>query len=191
MKIYLMLFLLIFLTLSVHCPAQIKWAESELDKKFRGHNGEKITLRELKGADVLFLFLSPECPLCQNYTLTINKLQKSFPDLNMIAVFPGKTYSRNHISGFFDKYNLHINSIIDKDYFLSNKLKAEITPQVFLLDKNLNLIYEGAIDNWAPELGKKRDIITEHYLRDALRQRKDGEEINTNRTRAVGCKIQY
>ncbi len=184
-------FLIILFYFSSLISAFADWNNEDLNKKFKNHKGEEVHLKDIQKSDCILFFLSPECPLCQNYTLTINQLNKSFPDSKMIAVFPGKIYSKKEITAFFEKYNLKINSIVDKDYHLTKKFNASITPQAFLLSPEGKVLYSGAIDNWAPELGKKRSIITEHYLRDAVRQRIDGEMINISATEAIGCKIQY
>src|SRR5690349_11754017 len=42
----------------------------------------------------LLVLLSPECPLCKNYSVTLNKIQKEFvEDLNIYGIVPGKAYS--------------------------------------------------------------------------------------------------
>ena len=171
--------------------AHAVWNNEDSNKKLKNHKGEKVYLKDIQKSDCILIFLSPECPLCQSYTLTINQLNKSFPESRIIAVFPGKIYSNKEITAFFEKYNLEINSIVDKDYYLAKKFNASITPQAFLLSPEGKVLYSGAIDNWAPELGKKRNIITKHYLKDAVRQRIDGEMINISTTEAIGCKIQY
>lgn len=51
---------------------------------------------------------------------------------------------------------------------LAKYLKATTTPEVFVLNNKGEVVYSGAIDNWAIDLGEKRQVITEFYLKDAL-----------------------
>jgi hypothetical protein len=51
-------------------------------------------------------------------------------------------------------------------------------------------LYQGRIDNWAYELAKKRRVITEHNLRDALNSIVHNQPIKITKTKAVGCYIE-
>ncbi|MEQ8358941.1 MAG: redoxin domain-containing protein [Cytophagales bacterium] len=168
-----------------------EWDEEFLQTRFKEIDGGKIELGKLMSNSTVFIMLSTECPLCKNYTLTIKKLMKAFPNYNWLGVFPGNFYSRKEIKTFFYTYDLKLRSVIDDEYVLSKEFEASITPEVFLTNENGEVLYTGAIDDWVLELGKTRDVITMHYLRDALRQNQEGEMINISKTEAVGCKIQY
>jgi hypothetical protein len=52
------------------------------------------------------------------------------------------------------------------------------------------VIYQGRIDNWAYELGKKRKVITEYNLKDALTSVLLNKPISVSKTKAVGCYIE-
>ena len=73
---------------------------------------------------------------------------------------------------------------------LTNLLKATITPEVFMLNQQQKVIYQGRIDNWAYEVGRKRTVITEHNLRDAIKTFKKRQPIAYPKTKAVGCFIE-
>jgi hypothetical protein len=69
-------------------------------------------------------------------------------------------------------------------------LDAKVTPEVFLFDKEFELRYKGAIDNWFYELGKYRRVTSDHYLIDALQSVLGGEDPIIMETEAIGCLIQ-
>ena len=64
------------------------------------------------------------------------------------------------------------------------------TPEVFAVDSQGKTFYKGAIDNWAPELGQHRAVITEHYLQDALNGLLQHKDLRIKQTEAVGCFIE-
>jgi hypothetical protein len=70
-------------------------------------------------------------------------------------------------------------------------MNASITPEVYVFDSSRTCKYHGAIDNWAYELGKKRPVITEHYLTVSLDKLISGEEIETPYAKPVGCFIEF
>jgi len=154
--------------------------ELVLDTTFTNHSGTAL------------IFLSPECPLCQNYTVTIDRIQKDFDekDVAFYGVVSGDFYSQSDIKGFLIKYDLDLPIILDPEFKLANYYKAEITPEAFLIAENGESQYQGAIDNWAISLGQKRQTITERYLEDALNAHLTGGEINPKKTKAVGCFIE-
>src|SRR5947208_14751264 len=54
----------------------------------------------------LFIFLSPECPLSQNYTTTINQLSGKFSrQVNVFGIVPGNAYTTKEVGAFENKYH--------------------------------------------------------------------------------------
>lgn len=135
-----------------------------------------------------FIFVSPECPLCKNYMLTLNILSKKYPQVNIVAVVPGKSYTLAEIKQFGESYNAAFDIYLDENKTLTKMLKAKVTPETIVIDAKGNIRYRGLIDNWQVKLGVKRKIITDHYLDDALK------EINATtykcmETSPMGCLI--
>ena len=156
-------------------------------------DGSTFSFNNLKNnkASVIF-FLSPDCPLCQNYTLTIKQLQEEFEKagIHFYGIFPGTWYSVKEIEKFKFDYKLNINMLLDRDKALSHLLKAVVTPEVVVLDSNGRIVYQGRIDNWMYTVGKKRTIITKHELKDALEAVFSNKAITITKTEPVGCLIE-
>jgi thiol-disulfide isomerase/thioredoxin len=145
-----------------------------------------------KNAASVFVFLSPDCPLSRNYTLILKNLSAKYEKDKIVfyAVFPGKLYSRQEINTFINEYNLTLFPIFDEEKKLTTQLKASVTPEVFLVDDAGKIWYQGAIDNGYEEVGKKREVTTKNYLRDALEAFISGTPIKISKTKAVGCMIE-
>jgi hypothetical protein len=79
---------------------------------------------------------------------------------------------------------------MDAKAAFAKQLGATITPEVFVLGKSQETLYSGRIDNWAYELGRKRKVITEHNLLDALNAIDKKQKIKITKTKAVGCYIE-
>lgn len=163
----------------------------------------KITFEDTDGATqmvsnyldengLVMLFLSPECPLCQNYTVAIRSLQKEYAakGIPFIGIVSGNFYTKEQVRRYQVKYNLEMDILFDPDFKLSEYYGATVTPEAAFLDKKGELKYRGAIDNWAISLGKKRLNTTEHYLSDALDNFLSGNKINPDETKPVGCFIE-
>lgn len=140
----------------------------------------------------LIFFLSPECPLCENYSLTIRTLreQTSTDSVAFYGVFSGTYFSPKTIQTYLDRYKPEVIPLLDADFQTKSILEANVTPEVFLIDAAGNILYSGSIDNWIPALGKKRTVITRHYLKAALQASLNGREVLVPHTRAIGCFIE-
>ena len=130
-----------------------------LSIQLKNTTGKAFKMSEIQSVKAsCFFFLSPECPLSQNYSLTINQLREAYnPDsIPFYGVFPGEFYSKKEIVDFTNKYKMsEYEMLLDPEYQLTDKLEATITPEVFVLDNKGNTLYSGAIDNWAFALGQK------------------------------------
>ena len=144
----------------------------------------------LKSINVI-VFLGAECPISQQYTKTINDLHQKFGNdtLSFLAIFP-ENLTKKEESNFRSTYSIRFKSLIDEDLSLVNKLSATITPEVFIVDEDWNILYQGAIDNWYVKLGENRPIITEHYLNDNLKALIHHKQLPYSNTKPVGCLIE-
>ncbi|MES2780843.1 MAG: redoxin domain-containing protein [Bacteroidota bacterium] len=155
--------------------------------------GKSFPLNEKSGGKArVYYFLSPECPLCQSYSLTIRNLYGEFAKQNieMIGIIPGTDFSTTAITEYKTKYKIPVQLLRDEQLLLVSKYKATITPEVVVINNQGKVMYQGRIDNWAYELGKKRKVITEHNLRDALAAIVNNQPVKIKLTKAVGCYIE-
>lgn len=154
--------------------------------------GGIIYLSDIKKQDAsVFIFFSPECPLSQNYTLTLHNLMKKFAaeSIKFYPVIPGNDFPLEEIKEFETTYNIAATVLMDNNYVLTKALAATVTPEAIVIDRQGKKVYQGKIDNWAFALGKKRQVITEHYVEDALSALLENRPIATRQTTPVGCFI--
>lgn len=137
----------------------------------------------------VLLLLSPECPLCQNYAPTTAKLKLKYPGVVFYGIVPGAAYSTKEVAEFSQKYKVNFPVLIDKNHLLTKYIKGTTTPEVLVINRMGAITYRGLIDNWAVSLGKKRQIITENYLDDALSQLMTTKTSIYKETKPVGCLI--
>lgn len=76
--------------------------------------------------------------------------------------------------------------VIDQDSKLANAFGARTTPHVYLFDKNMKLVFKGAIDDRFENKEKK---VTKTYLSNAMDQMRSGKEISPAVTKNIGCSI--
>lgn len=139
----------------------------------------------------VYIFVSETCPICLQMTPQLRTLLSKYNSkrIDFELVFPNpKSSDISSISEYMTKYNLICPYIIDKRRKMTHKYDVKITPEIILLDKQINrILYRGKLDNQYEGLGKKRTIITEHYLEQALDQVIKGETVTIPYTEPIGC----
>ncbi len=185
-------FLFIICSLLFACNGNVEQNKLLVAKYAYNDGSEKELIDFDKYTATVLTFLAPECPLSENYTKTINDLEQfnSNNNIRFINVFAGKYHSRAAIDSFKIVYGLTQNDIYDETFLLAQTLNATVTPEVFVINNKGELVYSGAIDNWAVDLGQKRQVITEFYLKDVLAAIVNHTAIPYSTTTAIGCFIE-
>lgn len=156
-------------------------------------DGKPVSNLEMtKQKATVFIFVSPECPLCQSYSLTLNKLYQHYSKQNMqfIAVVPGTYFTKQQVTSYIKTYHISFPVYFDRELKLVKQFKATITPEVFVVNAAGKMLYSGRIDNWAYALGKKRTVVTENDLAETLKAITEDKLIPHLKTKAIGCFIE-
>lgn len=152
--------------------------------------GKKVNIRKSDAPLYLFVFISPECPLCKNYSTVLNRLSQQFENkLKVYGLVPGMAYSKKELKDFTEEYRIDFPLLIDGKKEFSRYIQAAVTPEVVLVDNTGKIIYRGAIDDWVQELGKKKLKPEENYLENAINQYLDGAPVLVKKTIPKGCLI--
>lgn len=75
--------------------------------------------------------------------------------------------------------------VIDADHKLADAVGARTTPHVYLLDKDLKLVYRGLIDD---NVNSAKEV-KEKYLERAMQEVANGRTPEPGTTKAMGCSI--
>jgi hypothetical protein len=138
----------------------------------------------------LFIFLSPECPLSKNYTVTLNKMFQQYNnEVEFYGCISGKGFTDEEIQSFNNTYKILFPLFVDESKKFTNYISARVTPEVILLNKKCELVYKGAIDDWVQDLGTQKLTVSKHYLQDAIAASLNHKEVPVKRTKAIGCLI--
>lgn len=75
--------------------------------------------------------------------------------------------------------------LLDEAHRVADAFGARTTPHVFLFNKNMKLVYKGAIDDNVADAGQ----VKKHWLKDAVSHMASGEPVDPATTRNIGCSI--
>jgi len=181
------LFLIFFLIAFVSVNGQSSQDISAIGLKDLKNKSTTITSDK---KNLVIMFLGTDCPITQKYITRIRAIVEKFDaTVEFYGVFPSQ-FSLKEIKAFQKEYKIDITFLSDYEMKLAKHLGATVTPEVYLIDKDFQIQYQGAIDNWFYELGKSRLNTTEQYLIDALVAIGSGEAPPIKKTEAIGCFIQ-
>lgn len=182
-------------------PARILGADSgastdQLGKKidnliWQDAAGKKTALYDLKDQKAIVLvFLSFECPMSTDYCPKLADLAKAYRERGV--AFVGLCINDENtaqVAKFAKDFALPFPLYKDNQYRARDALKAKVTPEAFVLDKDFVLRYRGRIDNNYVARLKKVGQVTRHDLQQALDELLAGKPVSEPATQALGCAI--
>jgi hypothetical protein len=170
------------------------------NEKMKDVSGENYSLNDLKQENgLLVIFSCNTCPFVVGGMGDSEGWEGRYNDVydhatsnnvGMVLVNPNEA-KREKGDSFADMQNrwkdkgLKSPYVIDNNHKLADAFGARTTPHVYLFDKNMKLVYVGAIDD---NVNSSKDV-KEHYLKSAITQLAAGKKINPNQTKNLGCSI--
>ena len=141
----------------------------------------------------VYIFLSETCPICQSVTLELKSLYATYhpQGVDFIGLFPSPSLSTAETRDRFEKkYSIPFPLLADVDQKMTAKFAASATPQVFVVrTRDHSVLYKGRIDNSFESIGRRRQVVTQHYLQKALENILQNKPADPMVTEPVGCFI--
>ena len=174
-------------------PLQIGSTMPKADLKMQDISGKNIAMKDVKKENgVLVMFSCNTCPyVVKNQERTISISQYAGKNnigviiLNSNEAYRGNEDSFDAMKEYAKDQNYKWNYVVDKDHEVADAFGANRTPECFLFDKNLKLVYHGAIDDSASDVSSVKRI----HLQEAISELAAGKEISIKESRSVGCTI--
>jgi thiol-disulfide isomerase/thioredoxin len=161
-------------------------------------DGRTLTPFEPAGAAHVIFFIATDCPVSNSYAPEIQRVCREYGPRGVgcalmyedvdTASSPARLDAevRRHLQEY--RY-AGIPAAVDRSRTIATRANATITPQAVVIDRAGTIRYRGRIDNFYAALGKPRQQITEHDLRDALDAVLSGRPVPKIETEALGCYI--
>ena len=135
-------------------------------------------------------FLGAECPLVQLYSPRLAAFANQFAaqGVRFVAVNSNRQDTVDDIRNYLSKHPLPFPYVRDEGNVVAEQFAATRTPEVFVLNSEMEIIYRGRIDDQY-EPGINRPAATHNDLRNAIEQALAGQPVAVANTSAVGCMI--
>ncbi len=138
------------------------------------------------------IFVRTDCPVSNQYAPEIKRICAEYDTRGMqcLLVYADAYDTIDAVRKHRADFGYSLPAILDPAHALVARAGATITPEVALFGPGATLAYRGRIDNLYTELGRPRQQVTEHDLRDALDDLIAGRAVRKPRTPATGCFIE-
>lgn len=171
------------------------------DVTMAGVSGSEYTLKDLKKENgLLVVFSCNTCPFVvgnpgkdsEGWHGRYNEVHQQAKDagVGMVLVNSNEAFrddedSMLKMQNLAKEHGYTMPYVIDENHVVADAFGALTTPHIYLFDKEMKLVYKGAIDDNVNDSG----AVKEHYLRDALQNLEADKKIDPNSTRQLGCSI--
>lgn len=168
--------------------------------KMKDVSGKSLSLQDIKKENgVLVVFSCNTCPfvvggngLGEGWEGRYNSVYDNCSKNNIGMVLVNSNEAKRDGDDSMSKMQARAKEKAYKSYYvvdskskLANAFGAKTTPHVYLFDKDLKLVYKGAID----DDNSSANTVKAHYLATAVKQLTNGEKIDPGTTRNKGCSI--
>jgi peroxiredoxin/mono/diheme cytochrome c family protein len=165
--------------------------ESVADFRLPDYHGQQRALSELAGPrGTVLVFLGVECPLAKLYAPRLAHLAAQYEarGVRFIALDSNRQDLPTEMGHYAQRHGLKFPFLKDLQNEIADRLGAQRTPEVFLLDHELRLRYRGRIDDqYQPGVQGAR--AKQEDLKQALEDLLADRPIRQPTTEAVGCLI--
>jgi peroxiredoxin len=164
------------------------------DVKMEDISGKKLSLTDIKkDKGLLVIFSCNTCPFVIAWEDRYPGLGElcAKNNIGMVLVNSNEARrtgvdSKEEMKKHAEEKNYNCSYVIDEKSEVANAFGAKTTPHVYLFDKDMKLVYRGAIDD---SEGREEVKPKELYLKNAIENLSAGKPINPGETKQVGCSI--
>ena len=157
------------------------------DFKASDADGKEHSLKSLMGAKgAVIIFVATKCPVSNAYNERMEKLAQDYKakGINVIGINSNVAELAPEIKSHAADSKLSFTILKDTGNKIADKLGATRTPEAYVLDSSMKLVYHGRIDN-----SQKVEAITANDLRDAMDEVIAGKAVTKTGGAAFGCTI--
>ena len=164
--------------------------------------GKKVSLDSFKGKKVVLEWTNHDCPFVAKHYKTKNmqstqELAKSETAiwLSIISSAPGTQgyvtkEEANELTASRNASPAHV--LLDPTGKVGMLYSAKTTPQMYVIDEEGYLKYQGAIDDAGGRGFMFKDLLqAKNYVKNALKELSQGQKIVDPITKPYGCSVKY
>lgn len=148
---------------------------------------------------LLVMFVCPHCPYVKHIEAELGRIGADYADKIAIAAIQSndiENYPDDGPAGMRDqaqRNGWNFPYLLDEYQEVARSYHAACTPDFFLFDAEMKLVYRGQLDSSRPRRGDFGNdiLVTGEDLRRAMDQVIAGKRPDTNQRSSIGCNIKW
>lgn len=183
-KYVLIVYLVIFLLSNVISAGELKKVENFTLKDYTGKAHSLADYKESKA--IVVMFIATRCPVSNAYNSRMVNLYNDYHEKNVafIGINSNKQEDTKEIAQHSKDNKFAFPVLKDEQNVIADKFDAQVTPEIFVLNSNFEILYHGRIDD-----SQREKEVKSSDLRNALNEILADKSIDTKETKAFGCTI--
>ncbi len=169
-------------------PAQGSETKKKIENfTLEDYKGNRHSLTDYKTSKVIVLmFIATQCPISNAYNERMVQLDKDYSQKGVvfIGINSNKQESVEEIKEHASRNGFGFIVLKDHKNVIADRLGASVTPEIFVLNNNFEILYHGRIDD-----SKNPEKVNSEDLRNALDAVLAGKDVEKSETKAFGCTI--
>ncbi len=176
-------------------PMKLSHADEQVrDWRFVDITGKKHAPFDSKRTKALVaVFICTDCPIANYFQPSLRDMAKKYEaqGVRFVLIHSDLECTRKAAKKHAKEYAITIPVILDHRQKVAKQLKAEFTPEAFVIIPHGEVRYRGRINDMYISYGKKRRAPTRNDLDEAIAAVITGRAVLTPKTMPVGCPIFY
>ncbi len=151
------------------------------------YNGNKHELRDYtNNKAIVVMFIATRCPVSNDYNERMIELYEDYADksVTFLGINSNKIEPVKEMKEHAEKHGFQFPVLKDHENVIADRFSATRTPEVYVLDPELNVVYHGRIDD-----SQRESQVESQDLRKALDEVLAGKPVSNPETKAFGCTI--
>lgn len=196
---HLFLSLSVLFTFASALRADVNPGQPAPDFTLTDLSGNTVNLSDYKGKFVVLEWTNPACPFVKKFYEPgeMQKLQAQAQGMDVVWLSINSTspessdYQDGETAKSWTKqHNVPATWLKDSDGKVGKMYGATNTPQMFVINPEGVVVYEGAIDSIRSS--KSEDIAkADNFVMAALTAAREGRQVERPQTRPYGCSVKY
>ena len=159
-------------------------------------DGRTFSRDEIAGSrGLLVMFICNHCPFVKHVGEELSRIGNEYPDKGIGIVAISSNDINTHpddappkMKEFAKQYGITFPYLFDESQEIAKSYSAACTPDFFLFDANLELVYRGQLDDSRP--GNDQPV-TGSDLRAAMDALVEDKPVATDQKPSIGCNIKW
>jgi peroxiredoxin len=150
-------------------------------------NGEEITMDSFKDSDVVVVvFTCNSCPVAKAYEDRLIELSKKYQakGVSLVAINNHRDEDLEAMKKRAKDKDINYVYAYEGSGESAKDFGAKVTPHCFVLNKNREIVYQGAFDD-------SMENPKTHFVNDAVEATLNGKKVEVEFKRPMGCGIKF